>query len=86
MLARSNLPPGQLDIPSAWRGEEMAAKSDRWLVRLAAAEITELEQAAKSFLATSREIGTITKDKFPVAAFRPPPCEAQGNPDRWHRL
>jgi hypothetical protein len=69
MLAPSNLPPGRLDIPSAWRGEEMAAKSDRWLVQLAADEIAELEQAARSFLATTKEIGTITKDKFPLPLF-----------------
>jgi Taurine catabolism dioxygenase TauD, TfdA family len=47
----------------------MAAKSDRWLVRLAADEIAELEQTAKSFLATTKEIGTITKDKFPLPLF-----------------
>jgi len=69
MLAPSNLPAGQLDIPSAWRGEEMAPKSDRWLVQLAADEIAELEQTAKSFLAASGEIGTITKDQFPLPLF-----------------
>ena len=69
MSATPNMPSGQIDIPSAWRGEEMAANTDRWLVHLAPGEITELEQAAHSFLATTKEIGEITKEKFPLPNF-----------------
>ena len=47
----------------------MAANSDRWLVHLAAGEIAELEQAARSFLAQTKEIGEITKEKFPLPHF-----------------
>ena len=43
MLTAVNMPPGPIDIPSAWRGEDMAANPDRWLVRLSAGEIAELE-------------------------------------------
>src|SRR4051794_7625859 len=69
MSTTASIPPGQIDIPSAWRGEAMAANPDRWLVRLTADEIAELEQAAHSFLATTREIGEITKEKFPLPRF-----------------
>jgi hypothetical protein len=69
MLTAVNIPLGQIDIPSAWRGEDMAANPDRWLVRLTSDEIAELEEAAKSFLATTKEIGEITKEKFPLPRF-----------------
>ena len=86
MLTAINLPSGPIDIPSAWRGEDMAAKPDRWLVRLTAGEIAELEQAAKSYLATTREIGGITKETFSTAGFRRSPVAAEGEADPRHRL
>jgi len=64
-----NRPAGPIDIPSAWRGEEMAAQTDRWLVHLTAGEIAELEQAARSYLATTKDIGEINKEKFPLPNF-----------------
>jgi hypothetical protein len=64
-----NIPPGEIDIPSAWRGQEMAANQDRWLIQLTDGVITEFEDAAESFLATGSEIGKITKDKFPLPRF-----------------
>jgi hypothetical protein len=69
MSAAAALPPGLIDIPSAWFGETMAANPDRWLVQLSKADIAELEQAARSFLAETKEIGTITKEKFPLPRF-----------------
>ena len=69
MPATPNMPSGQIDIPSAWRGEEMAAHADRWLVQLTSGEIAELEQAAHAFLASTKEIGEITKEKFPLPNF-----------------
>jgi hypothetical protein len=69
MLTTVKMPPGRIDIPSAWRGEEMAANPARWVVQLSAGEIAELEQAARSFLATTREIGEISKEKFPLPGF-----------------
>ena len=50
MLTKVNRPPGEIAIPSAWRGEEMATNPDRWLILLSASEIAELERAAQSFL------------------------------------
>jgi hypothetical protein len=69
MLTTVNMPPGQIDIPSAWRGEAMAANPDRWVIQLSAGEIAELEQAARSFLATTKEIGEITKERFSLPGF-----------------
>ena len=69
MPAAAMLPSEQIDIPSAWWGETMAAHPERWIVQLSAADIAELEQAAQSFLAATKEIGEITKDKFPLPRF-----------------
>jgi hypothetical protein len=71
VLTKVSRPPGKIDIPSAWRGQEMAANPDRWLIHLSAGEIAELEQAAQSFLAITDEIGEISKDKFPLPRFGP---------------
>ena len=69
MLTKVSRPPGRIEIPSAWRGEEMAADPERWLVHLDASEIAELEHAAHAFLAGTHEIGEITKEKFPLPRF-----------------
>ena len=59
-------PPGKIDIPSAWLGAEMKANPDRWLISLAVSEITELENAAESYLGRTRQIADITKESFPL--------------------
>lgn len=69
MPATPQLPPGRIEIPSAWRGEEMRTNPDRWLVHLAPDQIGELEIAANSFLATGKEIGEITREEFPLPGF-----------------
>jgi hypothetical protein len=69
MPATANLPSGQIKIPSAWLGEDMAANPGRWLRHLTAEEIAELEQAARSFLSQTKDIGGITKEKFPLPRF-----------------
>jgi hypothetical protein len=66
MPIQMNLPAGKIDIPSAWRGEEMAAHPERWVVHLGPGDIAELERAAEAFLATTSEIGEISKEKFPL--------------------
>ena len=65
----ASLPPDRIDAASAWRGDEMAAHPERWIRRLTAEEIAELGQAAASFLATTKNIGEIAKDKFPLPHF-----------------
>ena len=62
-------PPGKVDIQSAWRGAEMKANPDRWLVSLAAADIAELEPAAETSLGGSKKIAEITKESFPLPRF-----------------
>ena len=69
MPATATLPPRHIDIASAWRGVDMAAHPERWLVHLTDADIAELEAAATSFLAGTKEIGEITKEKFPLPRF-----------------
>src|SRR5581483_2105510 len=69
MRAAATMPAGRIDIPSAWIGEEMATHPDRWIVHLTAADIAELEQAAHSFLAATKDIGAISKERFPLPRF-----------------
>lgn len=61
--------PARIEIPSAWRGEDMAANPNRWLINLSSDDIAELEQAAHSYLAKTKEIGQITKERFPLPQF-----------------
>jgi hypothetical protein len=68
MSTTVSMPAGQIDIPSAWRGDDMA-KADRWLVRLTSEETAELERAARSYLAATKDIGEITKEEFPLPVF-----------------
>ena len=68
-MSAALLPPKHIDIASAWRGETMAAQSDRWIVQLSPADIAELEHAATSFLAASGDIGALTIDQFPLPRF-----------------
>ena len=60
------VPPGPIAVPSAWRGEAMAADPGRWLSQLSAADIAELEQAAHAYLARTKEIGEIGAQAFPL--------------------
>lgn len=63
--------PDQQDCPAAWYGRDLAANEDRWLKHLGDAEIEELEQAAETFLASGRDIGTITAEDFPLPLLAP---------------
>ena len=60
------LPPGPVDIPSAWRGETMAVEPGRWLVQLTGADIAELEHAATTYLAATKDISAIAREMFPL--------------------
>jgi hypothetical protein len=66
MPGHVNRPPGKLQVASAWRGQEIGAHPDRWLTLLDAGDIAELENAAKSYLATTDDIAGITKERFPL--------------------
>jgi len=64
-----NRPLGKIDIPSAWRGAEIGTNPDRWLTLLGAADIAELENAARSYLAGNDEIAGMTRERFPLRRF-----------------
>ncbi len=63
------LPPGPITGPSAWAGASMAAAPERWIRQLSAAEIAEIESAARAFLSRGTEIGQITQVDFPLPQF-----------------
>ncbi|MCR9254802.1 MAG: TauD/TfdA family dioxygenase [Alphaproteobacteria bacterium] len=67
-IALSSLPE-RLDSPAAWIGADMANAEERWLYRLTAADIADLERAADHYLALGRDIGEITAEAFPLKTF-----------------
>ena len=60
--------PDRITGPAAWVAADMADTS-RWLHRLSAAEIAEIEAAARHFLSLGRDIGDITAEDFPLPGF-----------------
>lgn len=63
------LPRSAITGPAAWIGTDMAADPQFWLRHLTAAEIADLENAARSFLALGRNVGEMTADTFPLGSF-----------------
>jgi len=61
--------PEAFDGPAAWVAEGMSSSDQNWLLELDQTVIDELEFAAKSFLATGKGIGDITKADFPLPKF-----------------
>ena len=61
--------PNRLTGPAAWLGHEMARNEDRWLYRLSAADIADLEQAARHYLSLRRDVGEISAADFPLRSF-----------------
>ncbi len=68
MPAIPPLPP-RMTGPAAWIGAEMAQHQDQWLVQLSAADIAELETAARHYLSLGRDVGEITAAAFPLPHF-----------------
>lgn len=58
--------PEQIDSPTAWIGREMAQNPDLWTHVLSSGEISELEEACNSFLSNGIDLGSISRDKFPL--------------------
>ena len=54
--------------PSAWRGRDVAQRSD-WRIELTIQQIAELESAAAHYLSLGRDVGEITADAFPLPTF-----------------
>ncbi len=63
------LPPQRLEGPAAWLGSEMLNNPGAWLRQLQIPEITELEAAARHYLALGRDLGEITAADFPLTDF-----------------
>jgi hypothetical protein len=61
--------PNRLTGPAAWLGQDMARHEDGWLYRLSAAEIAELDHAARHFLTLGRDLGEIRAADFPLTSF-----------------
>jgi Taurine catabolism dioxygenase TauD, TfdA family len=64
----SNLPP-VINGAAAWLGADMAQDERAWLRRLSPGNITELESAARHYLALGRDVGEITAADFPLPTF-----------------
>ncbi|MDJ0828075.1 MAG: TauD/TfdA family dioxygenase [Rhodobacter sp.] len=60
--------PDRLTGPAAWTAADMADPAD-WRTELTAAEIDELEAAARHYLSLGRDIGEITAAAFPLPGF-----------------
>src|ERR1700704_4076312 len=69
MPSNVDRPPGKIDIPSAWRGDEIGADPDSWLTLLGVGDVAELENAAKAYLAAGGKIAEITKERFLLPRF-----------------
>ena len=61
--------PAVLEGPSAWLGKDMAVRPEAWLYHLSAADVADLEQAARQFLSLGRDVATISKETFVLTHF-----------------
>lgn len=61
--------PNEITGPSAWVGADMVKDQDAWLIQLTDADIADLEQAARYYLALGRDVGEITAADFPLKSF-----------------
>ena len=57
--------PKAIDGPCAWRGGDLAQKSD-WIVHWTSAQVAELERAAEHFASTGLALENITPESFPL--------------------
>lgn len=60
--------PEKFTGPSAWNASDME-NTQRWLYTLTPQDIADLEQAVENFVKTGQDIGTITKETFPLRTF-----------------
>jgi len=59
-----------LDTPAAWRGPDIAGRSD-WIVGLSSAEIAELERARDAVRARGLGLGEMRREDFPLSTLAP---------------
>lgn len=61
--------PKLISSPSAWIGEDLAARQEEWLIDLTQEEIAEILNAGQMFEATGKEIGDMGAEDFPLPGF-----------------
>jgi hypothetical protein len=66
---RPPLPPGSLEGPAVWYGPDMAGRDD-WVFRFGEAELAELEQAIRAFVASGASLADISPATFPLPRLR----------------
>jgi len=59
-----------LDVPAAWRGEEMAERTD-WRVELGEAQVREIWAAVRAARRTGKPNARMTAEDFPLPTLRP---------------
>lgn len=73
MQTPSNIPPLSLPDkfsgPSAWLGKTLKKQADKWLYTLNQRDILDIESAADHFQGLNLDVGSITKEMFPLASF-----------------
>jgi Taurine catabolism dioxygenase TauD, TfdA family len=66
-----SLPPGPIGGPAAWRGPEMAARSEEWLHRLTEEELDEIAASVRAHREAGRAMGAISPEFFPLPRLAP---------------
>lgn len=59
------IPTAPLNVPAAWRGEEMRQRED-WQITFTPAEVAELKEAVKQAEASGKPMGTLSRQDFPL--------------------
>jgi hypothetical protein len=55
--------------PSAWTGADLARQPEKWIYRLSASEVAEIEAATDAAMTTGKTMADVTKDDFPLPGF-----------------
>ena len=61
-----HIPTAPLDVPAAWRGEDMRKREDLWVFHLTPAEVGELNAAQRIAAAGGRPMAAMTRADFPL--------------------
>lgn len=58
--------PQKFDLPCAWKGADLANKTEKWVRELSAGEISEIENAAEQFKQSGFSIEQVSPENFPL--------------------
>ena len=59
--------PQKFDLPCAWKGADLANKTEKWVRELSAGEISEIENAAEQFKQSGFSIEQVSPENFPLS-------------------